>query len=343
MSQPDPSVADLLTMDLDSFTQAQLDTLFNTIDTDHTIYNVGDNNAFHDPVFESGFASSPTPPCSTVSSLEAIPDIKSYSFGQPCTDYSTPGSGTPYRHPIEQQQCFDHDITRSFPTDQPPEVLRLQTNTSYLAPSHPSPSYARRRSLSQGDMDFIATINSQAPNPTFMRLMTRRSRSAMRDSLSRKHQHSRSVSRTSPDPRREIKNSHPTRVPYFVKGLVSTPLGRPPSPEDPFFYRPAVQQRWRVQHGYNGGDNEDQVLFRHMTKPEQMERSHKIIEIGAMATNGALDPTLQRNGAAILKKLEEIEWYLETEGGGCGDALRGCVTIRKAVKVKMRMLGKDGR
>lgn len=73
------------------------------------------------------------------------------------------------------------------------------------------------------------------------------------------------------------------------------------------------------------------VLFRHIPS-EQMEQSRKIIEIGAIGTTRhRVDPALERGGAAMLNKIEEVERYLRAECGDCDGALRGCETIREAL------------
>lgn len=328
-------------MNPNCFTQAQLDTLFNTVDSDQTVYSLDNGEAFLEPDFNLGRGSYPTPPCSTVPSSESSPDFADYSFGQPFTDYATPGPRTPHPYPIEQQQCFSHNIAGSFPTDQRPQILRSLTNTPNLAPSHAPSSYARRRSLSQGDVDLIAAIDAQAPNPTFMRLMTPRSRSATPDQH-RGGKHSRSTSRKSDGPRREIQN-RPTSVPYLVNDKVSTPLNNQLSSEDPVFHPSAAQQQWPVQRGHRGSNAKGQLIIRHMAGLDQMQHSRKIIEIGAMAVTEAIDPRLQGNGSAILRKLEEVEWYLRIECGECEEALKGCASIREAVKNKMRVSSNDGR
>lgn len=102
-------------------------------------------------------------------------------------------------------------------------------------------------------------------------------------------------------------------------------------PESPL----AMQNQW-AQGRYTDGDVKKHVTFRQMAGSEHMERSHKIIEIGAMAVTRRVDHALKGNDGAILQKLDEVERYLTVECGECEDALRGCATIREAVKGKMR-------
>lgn len=72
-------------------------------------------------------------------------------------------------------------------------------------------------------------------------------------------------------------------------------------------------------------------MIRHMGTTEDMERSQRIIEIGALTARRQQGPTLQDHGDITLKKLEDVERYLKVECVGCEDALRGCATIREAL------------
>lgn len=333
-----------MTMDQADLAQAQLDALFDTIETDHLVYNPEKSEAFDDFEFRYGLTAYPTPPDSTAPSSAPTPDLSDYSFDQPYTGHLTPGPSTPHPYPVEQQlQCFDFNMAPSSQAHQRPRVLRSQTNTSYLAPMHQTPGYARRRSLSQSDVDHVAASNAPAPNPTFVRLQTPRSRSVTPDGTSRRRragQHSRSSSRRSNGPDRQSLSAN---MQGLVNGRVVKLLGDPMPSESPSYHRSTVQHPWSVNDGHSKGYIEDQVVFKHMARPEQMERSQKIIEIGAMAITGPVDPSLESNGATILKKLEEVEQYLKAECGGCEDVLRGCMSIREAVKGKMRLLGDDVR
>lgn len=60
-----------------------------------------------------------------------------------------------------------------------------------------------------------------------------------------------------------------------------------------------------------------------------MEQSRRIIEIGAMAVSG--QPGQQEHSNIVLKKLEDVECYLNTKGVDCHEALKGCATIREAI------------
>lgn len=84
-------------------------------------------------------------------------------------------------------------------------------------------------------------------------------------------------------------------------------------------------------------------MFKQMTRPDQLEQSRKIIEIGAMAVRAPLDPRWQESGKVgleqVLKKLEEVEQYLKSEGGECDQALEGCGLIREALTRKLSIIG----
>ena len=73
------------------------------------------------------------------------------------------------------------------------------------------------------------------------------------------------------------------------------------------------------------------VSFRHMVDAEQLERSRRIIEIGALT---AREPV--RKDETMLEKLREVERhlkdrYLKDRYSGYEDALEGCASIRGAL------------
>lgn len=327
MSQPSAAFADLSTTDQELFTQAQLDQLFNTVGYDQIAYT----QTFPEAAGGLGLQQYYTPPESAAAAPAPTPDFSDYNLGQFPTDYPTPGPNTPHPYPIEQQQCSDTTQDVNMALRQRPQPVRSHTNTSYLQPSHSPPEYTRRRSLSQGDIDHVTALNTQAPNPVFMRLQTPRARSESTVPHANKRRagrHSRSTSQDTSSRGYHTRDNTPTSVPYYVNGLVPTRIGDPISPDSPRYHRPAAQQQWPVQDGYAGD-----VVFRQM-RPEQMERSMKVIEIGAVAFSQHVDPAPERGGAAMLKKLGEVERYLRAECGECEGALRGCANIREALAKK---------
>ncbi|KAF9692877.1 hypothetical protein EKO04_009169 [Ascochyta lentis] len=338
MSQPNAAVGSLLPKNQENFTQAQLDQLFNAAGTDGSFYHPSISEALEDAHFN--FDSSFFVPTDS-SGLFSVPtsSFPDYNFSQSSSGYSTPGPNTPHPYPIEQQTCFNTDLTAPLSLRQRPQPMRSQTNTSYLQPSQPPPQYTRRRSLSQSDAQRIATINAP-PNPTFLRLQAPRARSAAPDEhLNKrrlgpyKHGHSRSTSQ-GPKSTRPTRDNTLVSRPWnsnFIGGMVPTSIGTPLSPISPRHHHPAAGQQMPLQHEHLG----QEVLFRPMTRPDQMQRSRRVIEIGAMAVSAPIDPTLQNNARTILKKLEEVEQYLKRECSDCEDALKGCTMIKEALTRKL--------
>lgn len=322
-------------MDQESFTPAQLDQLFNIVAAEPTFYHRNDNEASENLDFNFDLETYSTPPEFPDRSTTPAPDLFDYNFGQPSSGYSTPGPNTPHPYPIEQQQCHNSNLA----VRQRPQVLRSQTNTSYLRPSHPPPQYTRRRSLSQGDAERIVLIEAP-PNPTFLRLQNPRARTIGSDEHlhkrragSHKHGHIRSASQGLNDDRSTWTNTSMS-TPYNPRPLddmIPTYIGRPLSPVSPRYHRPATVQRRSIHYEHSGQD----VTFRQMTTLDQMERSRRIIEIGAMTVNPPLQPILQNNNSSILNKLEEVEQYLKRRGEDFEDELKGCIVIRQALTRKL--------
>jgi hypothetical protein len=325
MSQPSAASVDPSTTDEDLFTQAQLDQLFNTVGYDQNAYIQTSPEA----AIDFGFQQYYTPSESAAATPVPTPDFSDYNFDHFSTGYPTPAPNTPHPYPIEQQQCLVSSQDVDLTLRQRPQPSRSNTNTSFLQPFHPAPGYTRRRSLSQSAIDHTAAIYPQAPNPVFMRLQAPRARSESPRSNSNKRRagrHSRSTSQDTSSRGQHAREQTPTSVPYHINGLIPTRLGDPISPGSPRFHRPAAQQQWPVQGGFVGD-----VVLRHMV-PYQMEQSRKIIEIGAISVKQHVDPALERDGLAMLRRIEEVERYLKAECGDCDGALRGCATIREALK-----------
>lgn len=83
-------------------------------------------------------------------------------------------------------------------------------------------------------------------------------------------------------------------------------------------------------------------ILRYMNEPEQLAKSMKIIEIGAMAVHDKikLDPRLEQETGksiheCILEKLEDVEKYLKEGGEDCEQVLKSCTTIREALARKI--------
>ncbi|UPX17446.1 uncharacterized protein EKO05_0007799 [Ascochyta rabiei] len=321
-------------MNQENFSQAQLDQFFNTTGTDGSFYHPEISETSEGAHFDfdpSHFAPTDSSALSSVST----PTFSDYDFGQPSSGYSTPSSNTSQLYSTEQQPCFNPNLAGPLPIRQRSQPMRSHTNTSYLHLSHPPPQYTRRRSLSQSDAERIAAINIH-PNPTFLRLQAPRARSTAPDEHLRKRRagpyrrgHSRSTSQGPNGACPTGDNTLASRSwnSNLVGGMVPTSIGTPLYPISPRHRRPALDQRMPLQHE----DLEREVVFRSMTRPDQMERSRRIIEIGAMVAGVPLDPTLQNNARTILKKLEEVEQYLKQEIDDCEAALKGCIMIREVL------------
>jgi hypothetical protein len=129
-----------------------------------------------------------------------------------------------------------------------------------------------------------------------------------------------------------------TSSPYLLQpsplggSILATPIGTPLdelSSEDEG-YQPGGHQKTRRR-----------PIIRQMIHPAQLARSRKIIEIGAMAVSSRLnlDRRLEQHTAMtdrerIMKKVTEIEQYLQAESGDNAAALRGCAMIRQALDSK---------
>lgn len=328
MSQPSAAAVDPSVTDQDLFTQAQLDQLFNTVGYDYTTYI----HTSPEAAINFGLQQYYTPPESAAATPVLTPDFSDYDFSQFATCYPTPGQNISHPYPIEQQPCLHPSQDANLTFCQRPQPSRSHTNFSHLRTSHPALDYTRRRSLSQSAIDHTAAVNSQAPNPVFMRLQAPRARSESPGAQANKRRagrHSRSASQdTSSKGQSQARESTPTSVPYHVNGLVPTHIGDPISPDSPRFHRPVAQQQWQVQDRPAGD-----VVFRHMV-PEQMEQSRKIIEMGMISVKQHVDPALEQSGSAMLRKIEEVERYLKIECGDCDGALRGCATIRETLTRK---------
>jgi hypothetical protein len=120
-------------------------------------------------------------------------------------------------------------------------------------------------------------------------------------------------------------------MPYTIHGMVPTRIGDPLSPNSPRYRRPAAQQQWPFHNEHNEVLVGNEVMVRHMGRTEDMERSRRIIEIGALTARAQQDSTLQDHGDTTLKKLADVERYLKAECVGCDDALRGCAAIREVL------------
>jgi hypothetical protein len=129
----------------------------------------------------------------------------------------------------------------------------------------------------------------------------------------------------------------PTSTPYglhgspWVDGMLRTPIGTPLNG-----MIEVKGLRYGCQHnGISSSMGSGGPVFQHMTRPDELARSHQIIQIGAMVVKNRskFDPRLEESSTdtheRLLKKLSDIEQHLkETKGE---EALRGCRMIREAL------------
>lgn len=136
----------------------------------------------------------------------------------------------------------------------------------------------------------------------------------------------------------------PKSIPYslqsspLVGGMLLTPIGTPLNVVE------GTDCDTNITHQNHSIENNNPffpsftegLLFRQMSRPEELARSRQIIEIGALAvtSHSSIGPRLQpytsaSNQERISKKLVNIEEHLGKSGGA--EALRSCKTIRKVL------------
>ncbi|KAG9201031.1 hypothetical protein G6514_006411 [Epicoccum nigrum] len=266
---------------------------------------------------------------SNSTSGHSTPDVSDYIFSPSPSIYSgTPGPSTPGPYPAFGDHSFNSTPTPGFPTLLPhPRPLRSQTNTSYLEPSL-GPT-TRRRSLSTSATDLYATGEGlpQPTNPTFIRLQAPRSQS-VKPSKRRVAKHARSTSRTSnttsssgQDQGHLRLHSDITSILFFTGGMVPTRLGDPLESEDEGAGVQSWTRQWKDMYMNAGvGVPADAgVEFRRMMEPKEMERSQRVIEIGAMSVKNGKEKGKGEGGEGgkeiVKEKFEAVKEFLMGEGG----------------------------
>ena len=281
----------------------------------------------------------------------STPDGSDYTFSQSPSIYpGTPGPSTPDPYPAFRYHPFNPIPTPSFPVLLPrPHPLRSQTNTSHLEP--PLGPTTRRRSLSTSATDLYAVREGppQPENPTFIRLQAPRSQSVKPSSKRRGAKHARSTSRTSNTSSSSGQSqghlrlhSDITSVPFFTGGMVPTRLGDPLESEDEGTGVQNWTQQW--QDDYEGAGvalpAEARVEFRRMMEPKEIERSQRVIEIGAMSVkNGKGKGKGRKEEESVKEKFEVVKEFLMGEGGYWEDreVVRACNKIGRALEGKGKM------
>jgi hypothetical protein len=311
------------------YDDAQPDEPFRQDESDELIFPSA-NDGFEHFSFPSEDASFSEVDCTGLPS-ESTPDFSTYSF----TPESSAYTGTPHPPPVEHQQTYQH-----IPFHHRPLPSRAHTNTTFTQPPQ---GYDRRRSLSHGDVDRIAALPH---HPTFVRLQGSQSSwsTTPEDNTGGPGTFSRHVRSVSQGPTylgRPLKHA----VPYtysrslLVGGTpIGTPIGSPMRPPmAPHLPRDERGSRKRMRHPRYDYDDDDEPLIHHVTDPLYLAHSRRIIEIGAMAVRNHtpnLDANVNDNLSSherILKKLSDVETYLQQHEADNEDALKGCEMIREAL------------
>ncbi|CAO2651945.1 Nn.00g002280.m01.CDS01 [Neocucurbitaria sp. VM-36] len=287
-----------------------------------------------------------TPLHSSNPSTISTPDFSTYSFGQVSPAYPTPGQNSPHPYPLELQQSYQSSTPQNIQTyGQRPLPIRCYTNTTLLHPTQTSQIYVRRRSLSHGDAESLA---SAPPNPTFVRLQVPRVTSTTPEDTKKPgpySKHGRSVSQGPSVRGRPLK---PTGIPYvlggspMVGGMMSTPIGTPldmlSESETPAKHRKdTVSNITQYKPTHTLSTKSSGPVFEYMTHPNDLARSRQIIQIGAMAVvePSKLDPRLEHDYEGecpkrMLKSLLDVEQHLQGKNGD-EEVLKACNVLRNAL------------
>lgn len=318
------------------WTQAQIEEAFAQNSSDDSFLS----STFDDGLQASSFtyeSSSVLKVDSSDPSTVSTPDFSGYSFGQQSPAFTLSGTSTPYLYPLEQQQAYQ--INHDYAAQNRPLPLRAHTNSSFVFPTPPLHSHDRRRSLIHGDVDQIAGHPS---HPTFVRLQggqgSRPMSPAFEDERRSGYVPGHSRSRSHGPRGRPLQHA----VPMQVLGThIGTSLHAPKGTK-------ASKSRKRVHKDDHDGETSPKFqdpLVCTMTEPAQLAQSRRIIEIGAMAVrnHSKIDPALEDQGRMsprerIMKKLEDVEQYLQQDEAKNAEALKGCAMIREALKQRARSI-----
>lgn len=318
--------------------QADFEELFGIADSAQPVFLSNDSDIFE----ELGYTYEEdciVPADSQNPSAISTPNFSDYDFGLNAPVYPTPGPNSPHPYPLELQRVRPATVDQQ-DYNHRPHPTRSQKNNAYNYPAQLPQCYGhRRRSLSTSDANRIAASNS-INNPTFIRLQAPRARSSTPEHRRRNglyYRHGRSVSQGLAQGDRP---TNPTSTPYriysdsLVGGLLPTPIGTPLNE-----LADVEELNYRTGTTIHTIHSEGPV-FRHMRRPDEMSRSRRIIEIGALVVSNRskLDPRLEplsptANRARILEKLGDVEQHLRNKEGK--EALPACMTIRVALSRSM--------
>jgi hypothetical protein len=323
--------------------QTQVDEAFKLRASDQPIFPSTHNDSLDDVnlTIDNDFISQAE---SSNPSTVSTPSFSNYGFSEQQSFYTASGANTPLPYALEDRQI--HQAQAHPVLYRRPLTFRAHTNASSTITSQPPQGHDRRRSLSHSDVDRIAAAPS---HPTFVRLqhsqVPKTSSATTGDkTVSGLHsRHGRSVSQGPSHLGRPFKNAVSYALPGNSLGRdmptgplgtsIGTPLG---APFDERGSRKRSRQPdnggYATQYGY------DDPYIRQTTDPARLEHSRRIIEIGAMAVrnHSKLDPRLEDNDGMsaherVVKKVEDVERYLQQDEAHNEEALKGCAMIREAL------------
>ncbi|KAH7380418.1 hypothetical protein DE146DRAFT_295733 [Phaeosphaeria sp. MPI-PUGE-AT-0046c] len=347
MSQPDilwtnatidPS---LPSPEQDIYTEAQIEEAFAQHAAGEPLLSSTYDDSLQAPSFTYDCGSIPNADSSEPSAV-STPDSSCYDFGQHSPAYALSGASTPYPYAFEKQQA--HQVDSQDAAERRPLPFRTPTNSSFVLPSEPLPGHAHRRSVSHGDVDRNVTAPA---HPTFVRLQgfqSSRHISAKSEDDRRSGQIKRSGRSSSQGPSvlgRPLKEA----VPYPMIGThIGSSLHEPKDKKSRKSKKRSKHSDKRDDDGNTSPKFADPII-RNMTNPAQLAQSRRIIEIGAVAVrnHSKLDPRLKdvdglSPHARIMKKLEDVERYLQRDEAQNAEALKGCAMIREALKQRARSI-----
>ncbi|EUC33267.1 hypothetical protein COCCADRAFT_96516 [Bipolaris zeicola 26-R-13] len=329
----------LSSSDQDQFSQADFEELFGPGGSDGAIFSSNNSEVFDGTDFPYGDISLVSVDSSS-SSIISTPEPSNRGSNRHSLTYPTPEPDKPHPYPFETFQSYEAGIPLSVFNSRPFPV-RSQTNNAHLYSTQFGQPGSRRRSLSHGDMDRV--VAASIPNPTFIRLQAPRSRT-IPEELRGRDQHSHYGRGSCQSPPARGRPMKPTSMPYslqsspLVGGMLPTPIGTPLNAgEDTDCDTNTTHQNHSIENNNPFFPSfPEGLVFRQMSRPEELARSQQIIEIGALAVtnHGSIDPRLQphafvSNRERMLKKLVDIEEHLGRSGGV--EALRSCKTIREVL------------
>lgn len=325
----------------------------------HTPSNTACSEEFNDLDVKYPFTITNTPSSGDSNGI-STPDFSGYAFGHRPQTPAPPSIYPPTPSPEIQHQYLSQTNQHITYTNVNPHLLhrpvhvRSSTNTDSLRPPvHYAPrgrinQPSHRRSLSQGDANRIAT----AANPTFFRLQAPRAHARRsRSNAPRDEERNVEWMGTPPQERaRKTRKKHRANpstdvLPYILSSSLPH--------QHATFSGPYVLNPIGTQINYMGMDarmnthvqtDENRRIqltgpgFKYMSHEEQLSKSLRIIEVGAMGVvnKGAGQHVSGTNRDVqttddVLKMVNDVETHLKQNQGDASKGLKGCEMIREAL------------